>query len=1057
MANPFKVKHGLNVTGSIELTGDIIFADGTSMSSSTGGGGGGGGPVTGSTNFFVTNELVVSGSIRGDGASPAPVGLTGGLYLNDSSGPALLDEAASSTNPTLIPDRSYPATGFTLYSLNNPGVISNGSTSMYWGTAVNVSERTLYCSNASGPSMQNEAASSTNPTLIPVRSDPNTGIGSNGSDQLSLIAGGIEALRLVESGNDVVISAPDQHLILSSSAGGVIAVSGNLYVKSGLFDATNPSLAFGDGDTGLYETSDDWIAMSTGGITHSRWRSGRYESMINGGFVLLTAVPSSTSPNILPLGTDTDTGLGSNGADELSLIAGGVEALRLDSAGQLIASSQHLVLSSSAGSQVTVSGTVAAEDGALSAVAYGFQDQTNMGMYRVGVGNLGFSVNATKILDLTTTVATFNADLNNNSSKYYGWTTRGRIYSDNPAEINLTDNSDTSFISFSGSGVINSPVGDLILSSSATSQVTVSGTLQVLSGSGNVIVDGGDIIARGEIRNDTESGALIFSPVSQEIAASGALAVSGNLHVVGDLTVDGSSPGGGGEVTGSTNFFVTNELVVSGSVISPNHLILSSSAGSTVAISGALKSLSTSTFVGNSTFQGTIGNSGNHLVFQADGPGEQATVSGNLHVTGDLTVDGSSPGGGGSGTYDVEDGFLTSSVGSNITISGNLRLGDDRQIILDDDADTYIVSTADDFITFYAGGTNWLTVQSDGDFTGFFSGGPLMVNEAASATNPVWSFLNDEDTGVGSNGADQLSLIAGGIEILRLSASLVTLTGDLYTSNAGGPALMDEAASSTNPTLVPDRVYTNTGIGADVNYVYLIEGGVLRFAAGAQNYFYYNLYSSNASGPAVLNEVASSTNPTLCPDRGDLDTGVGQAGIDQLSMIAGGVNVVNFQESGLAPSASFSSNCRIIAPSMQQYCSLTYTANSNTQINPFVAFNTITYGGLVSANAQSGISYNVSNGRFTVSTGGIYKIDAILYLAHGSTTQPLNIFELRKNGSTIWEASPMAHSSVDPVERTISIIESMNDNQYLDVYLDSNSTVTLQIMSGSTFNIMKIA
>uniref|UniRef100_A0A6M3KI25 Uncharacterized protein n=1 Tax=viral metagenome TaxID=1070528 RepID=A0A6M3KI25_9ZZZZ len=52
--------------------------------------------------------------------------------------------------------------------------------------------------NAAGPSILNEASSSTNPTLIPNKADPDSGVGLAAVDQLSLIAGGAEGIRIVE-------------------------------------------------------------------------------------------------------------------------------------------------------------------------------------------------------------------------------------------------------------------------------------------------------------------------------------------------------------------------------------------------------------------------------------------------------------------------------------------------------------------------------------------------------------------------------------------------------------------------------------------------------------------------------------------------------------------------------------------------------------------------------------------------------------------------------------------------------------------------------------------
>jgi hypothetical protein len=113
---------------------------------------------------------------------------------------------------------------------------------------------------------------------------------------------------------------------------------GNLTLNDGRVIITNsilgggaatPALALGDGNTGFYETSDNWMGVAVGGAAHSRFRSGRYESLVNGGFTILTSVPSSTSPNLIPNGTDSNTGIGYAGADQLSLIVGGVEGVRV--------------------------------------------------------------------------------------------------------------------------------------------------------------------------------------------------------------------------------------------------------------------------------------------------------------------------------------------------------------------------------------------------------------------------------------------------------------------------------------------------------------------------------------------------------------------------------------------------------------------------------------------------------------------------------------------------------------------------------------------------------
>ena len=53
---------------------------------------------------------------------------------------------------------------------------------------------------------------------------------------------------------------------------------------------------------------------------------------------------------------------------------------------------------------------------------------------------------------------------------------------------------------------------------------------------------------------------------------------------------------------------------------------------------------------------------------------------------------------------------------------------------------------------------------------------------------------------------------------------------------------------------------------------------------------------SNAAGPAILDESTTSTNPTLIPNKTDVDTGIGWASADALSLIAGGIAGILFIE-----------------------------------------------------------------------------------------------------------------------------------------------------------------
>jgi len=77
-----------------------------------------------------------------------------------------------------------------------------------------------------------------------------------------------------------------------------------------------------------------------------------------------------------------------------------------------------------------------------------------------------------------------------------------------------------------------------------------------------------------------------------------------------------------------------------------------------------------------------------------------------------------------------------------------------------------------------------------GNVVSVVSAVPVMLNELATATNPVFAFGDDIDTGIGTAGADILSLIAGGVEGIRVTADPfvgvgVAPLGILHTAPSG--------------------------------------------------------------------------------------------------------------------------------------------------------------------------------------------------------------------------------------------------------------------------------
>ncbi len=89
-----------------------------------------------------------------------------------------------------------------------------------------------------------------------------------------------------------------------------------------------PALAFGDGDTGFYQKADNTIRVSIAGNARWKFYSAFFSGNSEGGYITAlaaTGILPAMGPNL----DDDDTGVGSAAADQLSLIAGGVEGARI--------------------------------------------------------------------------------------------------------------------------------------------------------------------------------------------------------------------------------------------------------------------------------------------------------------------------------------------------------------------------------------------------------------------------------------------------------------------------------------------------------------------------------------------------------------------------------------------------------------------------------------------------------------------------------------------------------------------------------------------------------
>ena len=237
------------------------------------------------------------------------------------------------------------------------------------------STASLTAPNAAGPALLNEAATATNPTLIPNRADPDTGIGWVSANILTLITNGAEALRLDASQNATFVGAISVDDTTDSTSGttGSIHTDGGLGVAKSVvvgtnlglggtsptlhmlqFPTTGGDIAVGrystagtvariglDGNSGSWASANgaSYIAFNNNGVGNSGEigfytfdnAAGNFERLLitSKGIIEILAPGTAALPAVT-LATDPDTGIWHPGANILAISNAGVETVRFD-------------------------------------------------------------------------------------------------------------------------------------------------------------------------------------------------------------------------------------------------------------------------------------------------------------------------------------------------------------------------------------------------------------------------------------------------------------------------------------------------------------------------------------------------------------------------------------------------------------------------------------------------------------------------------------------------------------------------------------------------------
>jgi len=170
--------------------------------------------------------------------------------------------------------------------------------------------------------------------------------------------------------------------------GTTLVVTGNQTVNkiTLALGATN-GIQFGDGDSGLYENSDDVVRLAVGGVYYS-FNTSRINTNTGTAFALSKSTSSATVPTLIPHAGSLNTGIGGV-SDTISLICNSVEMARVNSigigAGAASASARIYGYSATSGiSGVFGSATVTTASGigiGVDAESNGVNTGTNYGLY----------------------------------------------------------------------------------------------------------------------------------------------------------------------------------------------------------------------------------------------------------------------------------------------------------------------------------------------------------------------------------------------------------------------------------------------------------------------------------------------------------------------------------------------------------------------------------------------------------------------------------------------------------------------------------------------------
>ena len=185
--------------------------------------------------------------------------------------------------------------------------------------------------------------------------------------------------------------------------------------------------------------------------------------------------------------------------------------------------------------------------------------------------------------------------------------------------------------------------------------------------------------------------------------------------------------------------------------------------------------------------------------------------------------------------------------------------------------------------------------------------------------------------------------------------------GYVLTSAGAGAAAAWEAipAGITLSGSTPETIATVTGANALQGEANLTFDGSTLAVTGA-------VTMANAAGPTIVNEAATATNPTLIPNKAEVDTGYGWAAADTLTAITGGTERMRIDSTGAVTKPT---NPAFFVGTTDLLENVTGDGTPYTIIWPTEQFD------------SGDDDYDTSTGQFTAPVAGRYQFNSCVWMA----------------------------------------------------------------------------